>query len=218
MSTENPESREHPALSIAVPGTWMIVDLERLEDAPTIEALVDERVTDGSIAEESRAEAADIVTRAMVRAHEAGVRFAAVFIADDEHGPVVASVTVTSAWLDVPELADLSSDDDEQVVLRRHADQAPDTRESPYGSNVSTSTQVVLPAGPAVRIERIVSRPVTDTVSQEAYAVQYVVPVNHEGLTVTVTGVSPALRLRAELGQAFAEIAETLEITRPSEP
>lgn len=52
------------------------------------------------------------------------------------------------------------------------------------------------------------------SLGQEVYSVQYVVPVDADGKSIVLPGMSPNVRRKDDLDRMFAEIAETLEIDR----
>ena len=210
MSTIDEPAGTVPGFSIGVQGDWVIVDIEQAADEAAVSSLIDDRVAEGVIALESRDAAVEVVTRIAQDAQSGGVLFAAVLVADDELGPIVASVAATVATLPavapdepppdtlIEERIESRDGDDESVVMRR-----------------ATNVKVQLPAGPAVRIERAISYDRGESLSQDVYAVQYLVPIDEAGTTITVTGISPSVRRKPELDGVFHEIASSLEIDRP---
>ena len=215
-TTTVPEPTGAPGFSIAVPGDWIVVNLELAADPGLVGGLIDAQIANGALKAESRQEAVRIVTRIIDQAANSGVRFAAALVAEDDEGPLVASVTLSVARLLLPDLAEVGTADldDLEVTLNRplavEADDAADT----IGVGTATNTQMVLPVAPAVRVERVMSYRLTETLSQDVYSVQYVVPIDEDGLTFTITGVSPAMRRKSDLDRVFAEIADTLRLER----
>lgn len=209
--TGEPGQALAPAFSIAVPGDWIIIDLDLAQEVEVVQEIIDRRVLQGVIASESRDAAVALVARVASQAASDGVRFAAVLVVEQPAGPVIASVTVTSIlvesggpgtgdWRGEGEQRNVESDDD-----RVEAD-------GPVRLSGSDTSQVVLPAGPAFRVERVMSYPISDAVEQEVYSVQYVVPADERGNVIVIVGMSPAIRRKADLDALFAEIAHTLEM------
>ncbi len=193
-----------PAFSIGVPGDWIILDLELTEDPDLVQEIVDRRVAQGILEEESRDAAVALVTRVAHEATERGVRFAAVLIVQEAAGPTVASFTAMTALLASPKpVGDVAASED-----------GPSLGESEGASSTTTLTEeeVSLPAGQALRIERVVAYPLNDGIDQEVYAVQYVIPVGPDGAAIVLGGVSPAIRRQEDLARLFQEIAETLRV------
>lgn len=202
-----------PALSIAVPGDWIIVDVDLTQNPALVEEIIDRRVHQEVITRRARDAAVELVTRVARDAAEAGVRFAAVLVTEDGGGTVVASLTVTSIWLDE---SDADADGSEAVHDTPAAVQRTDGADTGGTARPSRTEEVVLNAGPAVRLERVVALPVSDSLDQQVYSVDYVVPVDQSGATVVVSGTSPAIRRKDDLDAIFAEIANTLDIERSS--
>lgn len=209
-----------PAFSIAVPGDWFTLILEDARDAEHVGSMVDGRVEQGDLDDDVREEAIALITRITQRATADGVRFAAALVAADDQGGIVVSTTLSVGRLE-PEPPANSNDsdvhDDLGVTIGSPAPAT--TATAGAGSSGATlantvTTQVALPAGPAVRLERVFEYPVDEARSHEVYAVQYVLPVDGDGLAFTLTGVSPAIRRKADLDRVFAEIADTIQIER----
>lgn len=200
-----------PAFAIAVPGDWMIIDLELAQREDVIDALIEKRVAEGVLSPESRHAAAAAMARVAHQAVEEEMRFAAVLVTEHGGWPTAASVTVATAF--APPDAEESGETGEATTSAENRNTAWFGRSEASGRG--SSEQVVLPAGPAVRVERTISVPLTDTFSQDVYSVQYVVPVNEEGSALVITGTSSAIRRKDDLDRIFREIAESLDIERP---
>lgn len=208
-----------PDITIAVPGDWVIFDVDELAAGTDVAGLIDARIAEDVLRPDARDDAIALVERIGTYAVESGVRFAAALIAEDEAGPIVLCVTAAMIRLPVPDLAQLDPDrpaDEIDVTLgsREHRD----TDERPPGATFhdSVTTQVVIKAGPAVRLERVASFPLDEGVSQEIYSIQYIIPLDENGLTVTVTGVSPAIRRKSDIDLLLDEIADTVTVARPA--
>ena len=189
-----------PGFSIAVPGDWIVIDADAAARPGALEQLVDARVGDGELDTAAREEALEVVSRLAAGYGDARLRYAAILVATDDGGPVVASVAVTAAIVGEP--------------AGEPRPGGPEVPEAPanVGELERHRRTVVLPAGPAVRIERLMSYKLTPTLDQEVYAVQYVLPVNETGSTLTLTGLSPAVRRRDDLDRLFREIADTIDL------
>jgi hypothetical protein len=205
-----------PGFNVGVPGDWVIVDFETPDDVDALAGVVDQRVSDGLVPEDARDDVVALVTRIATDAFDSGVRFAAALVTHDGGGLVVASVTVGFHVLSPPEDVDADVDDvelteplDSSVVDRTEAGSPGAVTES----NAARS-RVTLPGGPAVRIERVMAYSLGEGHEQDVYSVQYVLPVADGGLSLVLTGTSPAIRRKADLDRVFGEIAETLEIER----
>lgn len=199
-----------PGFSIAVPGDWIIIDLELAQDPAIIEQLIDSRIEQGVLSSDSRDAASAAIERVAHHAVESGMRFAAVLLADQGGGAFVASVTVASAVFDVPDPSgSMDSPDNAATVPAEQNSWFAASETAPRNTH---SEDVRLPAGPAARIERIVPYPLAESVTQDVYSVQYVVPVDESGEALVITGTSPAIRRKDVLDRLFREIAETLEI------
>ena len=210
-----------PQVSIAVPGDWIIFNLQAMQDSETVASLIDERIKDDVLRADSRDEAMAIVSRVGSYATEHDVWFAAAYVAEDEAGPVVISLTATVMRLPLPDLQELDAKDagtddvDVRLNGQSEASAAPATTAGGEFHNAVT-TQVVLNAGPAVRVERVASFPTAgdDRMSQEIYTVQYVLPLDEDGLTLTVTAISPSIRRKSQIDLVLDEIADTVTVTR----
>ena len=144
------------------------------------------------------------------------MRFAAALVTEDAGGPIVASVTASFhvlAPLDDPD----TEIDELDLTERLDGDVANGSGAGDEGAVETFTAQrsrVTLPAGPAVRIERVMQYGGGDSYAQDVYSVQYVLPLDEHGLSLTITGTSPAIRRKDDLDRIFAEIAETMRIER----
>jgi hypothetical protein len=200
-----------PAFSIAVPGDWIIIDIDLAQDVEVVQEIIDRRVLQGVIASESRDAAVALVARVASQAADDGVRFAAVLVVEEPGGPVIASITVTSILVErgEPDTGDWRGEGDQTSAERN---EGPVQDDGPVELAGSQASQVVLPAGPAFRVESVMSYPISNAIDQEVYSVQYVVPVDEDGNVIVIVGMSPAIRRKGDLDAVFAEIAHTLEI------
>jgi hypothetical protein len=177
-----------------------------------IDEIIDRRIEQEQLSPESRAAAVAAVTRVMANAVDSGLQFAAVLLVEEATGPIVASVTATSVLISPPESS--GSEDAADVSLHRETDgaRASADPDDSSGADRTSPTEVRLPTGPAVRIERVVPYAVTESIAQQVYSVQYVVPVDEHGAGIVITGTSPAIRRKDDLDRVFQEIAETLQV------
>jgi hypothetical protein len=212
-----------PNVSIAVPGNWIALDLEAAEDPRAIEAIVNQRIADGTFAEPARHDVASLLNRLVARMVDDHVLFAAALVDDTPGGTVVASVALTAARVSRPAAGATPAEDQLGVSLKRRpsATASADFQLGAEDVGVplttikrSTSAPIDLPAGPAVRIDRVDSYPLSERADQEMVIVQYVIPLDDDGMVLTLTGSSPAVRAKDAVSAMFQEIAETIEIDR----
>jgi len=212
-SVSEATARQAPGFSIAVPGDWIIVDLEEVRSPDVVEQLINRRIDSDQLAAESREAAIDLITRTAAGAVDSGVQLTAVLVATDAGGTFLASVTASCIEIREPDPT-AGGGSDAEFFEQREVD-ARDVARA-VEAHSSSSEQVTLPAGPAIRIERLVSLPLGGSLSQDLYSVQYVVPAGGGDIAIVLTGTSTAVRRKADLDRVFGEIAETLAIDRPA--
>lgn len=200
-----------PSFSVAVPGDWIIIDVEGTADVQVITEIIDRRVADGIIDPASRDAAVRLVTRISQSALDSGVRFAAAMVTEDDGGPVVISMAISFATLPPP--GDVSDpDDDIEVTLRRNLAEQADQGESLDTRTLSRDAVVLAGGRQAIRVTRVVGYPITTAMTQELYAIQYVVPLEPEGVALVATATSPAIRRSEDIDELIDAIMQTLDV------
>jgi hypothetical protein len=202
-----------PGFSVAVPGDWIVLDLDAAQDRDGVLKALDRRIEQGVLRETSRQEAFELINRVARDAAESRLRFAAVLITEDADGPVVASLTVMSIWLRTAGDADEMRPAEEAAGRSREPPADTDGDRFPAATRRDASSEeVTLPAGPALRFERTIGHRLSGSLEQEVYSVEYVLPADDRGATLVLSGVSPAVRRKADLDAIFTEIAESIRI------
>lgn len=192
--------------SIATPADWIVVDVEALGDRAVIAGLVDQRVAEEPALDRYRDELAELVERSARLADQAGVLFCATLATTrGDDAPILATVTVAAGERPSTDVAAPSQDETDRApgVLVNQIDE-------PDGSTRFAPAGVELPAGPAMRIQRVEDVPLFSDTSLVCLSVQYVLGVPYApDQFIALTFTTPSLAYRARLSNLFGDIAAT---------
>lgn len=181
-------------LGLSTPGDWITVDPGELAGRdllPGIEELG-----------ELRDQVEDALSRSAEDARRAGVVLSAVVVHLDREAPLLANLVVSVRAAPEADGGD--------------ATEEPGSAPAAMGGRADASRReepVQLPAGPAVRVARLVDLPLGGTdASMTWLSVQYALLVVELGQVVILHFASPSVAAHEELLPLFHEIAETLEL------